>query len=251
MIRLLSFVLLFSLPQWLYAQDIPDFSATYMVDISSLPAGELQRSLTTNDDGTRVFRAQSKAVGTFTLFLPDQIDETSVWKLVDNEIQPQTYLYQRTGGEKDKTLSLDFDWQADLLFIDDRKHPWQLKLEPNTLDKLVYQLALISDLADNKTTFNYIIADGGKLKTYNIKVLGQEIINTSLGAINTVKLTRVNTHANSRQITLWCAPALNYLPVRLQYSESEDIVFTARLQQLSGISTENAFQPVTKTPQIQ
>ena len=131
------------------------------------------------------------------------------------------------------------------VFIDDKKKPWQLKIEQNTLDKLVYQLALMSDLADNKTLLNYRIADGGKLKDYKIKILDEEIITTPLGRINTIKLTRERVRSKGRETTLWCAPALNYLPVKLEHTEKGGSIFTAVLRRLKGIATEDAFKALT------
>ena len=181
-------------------------------------------------------------------FKPDVVEETSIWQSIDNQVQPQFYSFERTGGKKDKFMALNFDWQADRLHIDDGKQPWQLKLEHGTLDKLVYQIALMSDLKTNKQQFNYRIADGGKLKTYDIRIITEEVIKTPLGKINTVKLIRYRSNNNKRQTTLWCAPALNYLPVKLEHTEKGGSVFTALLRKLDGITTTDAFMPLsTKT----
>lgn len=243
----ISFILLIIFPQWLLAQEIPDFSAKYTVSLKGLHAGDQQSSLSTNPDGTRVFKSSSQAVGIFSFFKPELVEETSIWQLHSNFVRPNYYLYQRTGGKKDKYMQLTFDWQANQLHIDDKKHPWSLPLEPNTLDKLAYQLALMSDLADNKTTFNYRIADGGKLKNYTIKIVDTETISTPLGKIEAVKLIRQRKAGKKRQTTLWCAPALNYLPVQLEHIEKDGSKFTAVIQQLQGFKLEQAFQPIKTT----
>lgn len=238
------FILLLLFPLAITAHEIPDFSANYLVKLNGLQAGELKRSLSTNADGTRQFKSATKAKGVFSFFKPDLVEETSIWQSSNNQIQPQHYLYQRTGGKKEKHMSLDFDWQTQQLHIDDKKQPWQLKLEDGTLDKLVYQLALMSDLAKEKTAFNYRIADGGKLKNYDIRIVEEETITTPLGKIDTIKLIRHREGKNKRQTTLWCAPMLNYLPVKLEHTEKGGTVFTALLRKLKGISTENVFTPI-------
>ncbi|MDH5357954.1 MAG: DUF3108 domain-containing protein [Gammaproteobacteria bacterium] len=244
MIRLTFFVLILLLPQWLLAQDIPDFSANYLVKINGLQAGELKRDLITTTDGVRQFKSETQAKGVFAFFKPDLVEEVSIWQRHGSIIRPQSYLYQRTGGKKEKYLSLKFDWKNQRVHIDDKQHPWQLDIEPNTLDKLIYQLALMSDLADQKSPLTYRIADGGKLKTYKISVLGQETVTTPLGTISTIKMTRHRDSPKGRQTTLWCAPSLHYLPVKLEHIEKGGSVFTAVLRRLGGIVTTDAFVPV-------
>ncbi|OUR63852.1 isoprenoid biosynthesis protein [Methylophaga sp. 42_25_T18] len=245
---LVSTLFLLLLPFGILAQEIPDFSANYLVKLNGLQAGELKRRLTTNADGSRQFKSATKAKGIFSFFKPDLVEETSTWQFLGSQIRPQHYLYERTGGKKDKYMSLQFDWPTNQLYIDDKKQPWQLKLEHGTLDKLVYQLALMSDLADEKTAFNYRIADGGKLKSYDIRIVDKEIVTTPLGKIEAIKLIRYREGENKRQTTLWCAPQLNYLPVKLEHTEKGGSVFTALLRRLKGIPTDDVFIPVQSKP---
>ncbi|MDT8371194.1 MAG: DUF3108 domain-containing protein [Gammaproteobacteria bacterium] len=255
MAKLIRIVFLFGLAQLLWSQglwatEIPDFSANYLVKLNGLQAGELKRTLKTNTDGTRLFSSETQAKGVFSLFKPDLVIETSVWKKQDNAIRPLKYVYKRSGGKKEKFMQLDFDWPKSTLHIDDKQHPWSLKLKQNSLDKLVYQISLMADLTEEKSTFSYQIADGGKLKTYDIEIKGHEVITTPLGKIDTVKLSRLRDEPKGRETVLWCAPALNYLPVMLEHSEKGGAVFTAVLRQLKGIAIADAFEPLqpsTKT----
>lgn len=242
MLRTLATFLLF-MPLSIAAQQLPDFSANYLVKLNGIQAGELKQDLTSTSDGYRHFTSATQAKGIFAFFKPDLVEETSTWRMVDHQIKPQHYLYQRSGGKKDKYLKLDFDWTLQQLHIDDKKQPWELELEPQTLDKLVYQLALMTDLSSGDQQYNYRIADGGKIKTYTINVIDEEIIKTPLGKIKAIKLKRLRDETSKRQTVLWCAPALNYLPVKLEHTEKDGTVFTASLRQLKGISTDNTFVP--------
>jgi hypothetical protein len=228
----------------LFAQDLPDFSANYLIRLNGIQAGELKRSLVTQTNGNRLFKSKTQAKGVFAFFKPEKIIETSLWRKNDDAlITPLQYRYIRTGGKKDKTVTLDFDWPEQLLRIDDKKQPWSLTLEAGTLDKLVYQLALMIDLAKAQNQFNYRIADGGKIKQYKITEVSRETISTPLGDIATIKLTRERSRPKDRKTTLWCAPSLNYLPVMLEHIEKDGTVFSASLRRLSGINIDNAFKP--------
>ncbi|PHS23796.1 MAG: isoprenoid biosynthesis protein [Methylophaga sp.] len=233
------------MPQWLFAQDIADFSANYLVRLNGLSAGELKRELSTNDDGSRTFSSTSQAKGVFAFFKPDLVEETSIWTLEGKSIRPQSYTYHRTGGKKEKYLNLKFDWKAQRVTIDNNKHIIELNIDPSTLDKLVYQLALMSDLQQHKKQFSYLIADKDKVKTYNIVILGTEIITTPMGKIEAIKLERHHSGKKQRQTTLWCAPALHYLPVRIEHIEKDGTKFTAELRRLKGIDTVDAFAKKT------
>ncbi|GAB4288494.1 MAG: hypothetical protein Kow0083_01090 [Methylophaga sp.] len=241
--RLFSYILLLCLSHLALAQDIPDFSANYLVKLNGIQAGELKRTLTTEDNGLRKFNSVSQAKGVFSFFKPDIVEETSIWQLIDGTVTPQRYQYQRTGGKKDKFLQMLFDWHNSRVSIDDHQHPWQLDIQQGVLDKLVYQISLMQDLASGIEQVDYLIADGGRLKTYQIKVLGKETITTPMGQIETVKLTRHREKPKDRDTTLWCAPALNYLPVKLEHVE-DGTVFTALLRRLRGIESEQAFTPL-------
>jgi len=250
MLKQIGFFLLVIFATPLVAEDIPDFSANYLVRLNGIQAGELKRSLKTDESGLRHFYSASQAKGVFAFFKPDLIEETSLWRLDNNKVRPHSYLYQRSGGKKDKTLAMQFDWQEGIVSIDDHKHPWELELEADTLDKLVYQISLMRDLNKGVKKINYRIADGGKLKTYRIKLLAHEVITTPLGQIDTVKLTRKRDKPGDRETTLWCAPALNYLPVKLEHVE-DGTNFTAVIRSLKGIDKSQAFTPLSSTEAIQ
>lgn len=218
----------------LAAESLPDFEANYRVEVNGIQAGELIQSLSSEAGDMRRFHTRTRARGVFALFRSDVIEESSLWSYHDGHIRPYLYRYSRTGGKKDKQLRLDFDWTANQVHIDDEEYPWDLKLQPGTLDKMVYQLQIMHDLAEDTTQLKYLIAEGGMLKTYVIHVEGVETIRTPLGDIEAIKLTRERDADSGRQTTLWCAPELNYLPIKLEHIEKDDSRFTAVLRQLNG-----------------
>lgn len=242
--KLLAGFLLLFLVAGVHAELLPDFYANYQVELNGIQAGELRQTLSTDAAGQRKFVSKTQAKGMFAFIKPDVIEETSLWIYHNEHIRPMFYRYSRNGGSKDKLLTMDFYWNKRKVHIDDREHPWDLEIKNRTLDKLVYQLQLMHDLANDRERLSYTIADGGKLKNYKIVRLGQETIDTPLGKIETVKLTRERDADSDRKTILWCAPALDYLPVKLEHIEKDGSRFTAYLRKLDGISTD-AFQKTT------
>lgn len=227
------------------AKPLPDFEANYLVELNGIQAGELVQTLSSPTSDMRRLHTRTQARGVFAMFRSDVIEESSLWSYHQNKVRPYLYRYARTGGKKDKRLQLDFDWSANQVRIDDEEYPWELELQPATLDKMVYQLQIMHDLANGETDLDYLIADGGQLKTYEIIIEGTELIQTPLGTIKAIKLTRERDPESDRKTTLWCAPGLNYLPVKLEHVEKDNSRFTAILRQLKGMPL-TAFQQASK-----
>lgn len=245
--RYFFYLVLLCMSSTAFAQNLNDYSAKYEIEMNGLQAGELTQQLETLTDGLHRFRSATKAKGVIAVFRRDTVKETSLWTLSSQQIKPRQYLYQRNGGKKDKYLRMDFDWRTNSVHIDDKVHPWDLEIESDTLEKHVYQVQLRLDLLKNpeQSTFNYLIADGGRIKHYQIARLEQETISTPLGQIDTVKFKRQRDRDSDkdRETTLWCAPELNYLPVKLEHIEKDGTKFTAVLRRIEGLST-SAFKPV-------
>lgn len=245
--RYFFYLVLLCISSTAFAQNLNDYSAKYEIEMNGLQAGELIQQLETLTDGLHRFRSATKAKGVIAVFRRDTVKETSLWTLSSQQIKPRQYLYQRNGGKKDKYLRMDFDWRTNSVHIDDKVHPWDLEIESDTLEKHVYQVQLRLDLLKNpeQSTFNYLIADGGRIKHYQIARLEQETISTPLGQIDTVKFKRQRDRDSDkdRETTLWCAPELNYLPVKLEHIEKDGTKFTAVLRRIEGLST-SAFKPV-------
>lgn len=63
---------------------------------------------------------------------------------------------------------------------------WQLQTMAQIMDKLLYQLAIMRDLAGGERELEYRIVDKGKLKTYNFESLGEEVIDTPIGRFDSI-----------------------------------------------------------------
>ncbi|MCK4587906.1 MAG: DUF3108 domain-containing protein, partial [Gammaproteobacteria bacterium] len=76
------------------------------------------------------------------------------------------------------------------------------------------------------------VADGGKLKSYDAVIQKTETIETPAGEFETI---RVNRDDGKRVTTLWCAPDLNYLPVRIEHYKKGDTKVNAYLVKVKGL----------------
>ena len=59
-----------------------------------------------------------------------------------------------------------------------------------------------------------LYGSGGELREYHLQTLGEEEISTPAGRFRTIKVQRTQT-GGKYTVTLWCAPELDYFPVRI------------------------------------
>lgn len=148
------------------------------------------------------------------------ITETSQmqWDPAKQTVKPIHYLYKRRGLGKDRDADLSFDWNKKTVTNKVQKTNWQMDITQRVQDKLSYQIQLQQDLLGGQKNFSYQIADGGHLKEYKFITLGEEVLDTPLGKVNTVKVKR--SRDNDERVTYaWLAKDWNYLLVRLQQEE--------------------------------
>ncbi len=210
------------------------FTAWYSLHAKGLTIGTMERRLEVREDGRYHLRSESRTAGLIALIRNDRILEESTWTLENDQIRPMEYSYQYSGSKKPRTVKVHFDWKQGKIINQEGDSTWHMAIVPGVMDKLVYQLGIMADLKRGKRRLEYRIADGGKIKTYPFDYLGEEALDLPLGKFQTLKFEYHK--ANSpRKTTVWCAPALDYLPVRLDYRERDGTVISALLEKVSGI----------------
>jgi hypothetical protein len=148
-----------------------------------------------------------------------RIVEKSVWKTVNGQLLPQVYEYQNSRNDRDVVVS--FDWENKIITNSINGESWRMRTEEGVLDKLLYQYSIMIDLMQGKSRLVYRIADGGREKTYIFETVGEEIIDTPLGKLRTIKLVR-RRQDSDRQSIFWTAPEMNYLPVKLLIIDDDE-----------------------------
>ncbi|MDX9740553.1 MAG: DUF3108 domain-containing protein [Gammaproteobacteria bacterium] len=207
------------------------FTATYELRHNAALLARMERRLHVDAEGLWTYESHSSSAGFLGLLRRDRIIERSLWRPVDGRPQPLHYEYHRTGRGQERHVVLDFDWTANSVVNDVNGQAWRMALPGPAQDKLLYQYTLTRDLRDGIDPLHYAVADGGGLKDYRFERMGTEILHTRLGPLETVKLRRIDRDDGT---TIWCAPALDYLPVRVeQYRDRRMLTLT-----ISGLEQE-------------
>lgn len=203
------------------AEPVP-FKATYKADYKGLPVSATGiRELTKLGDNR--FMLSSTAKSFFA-----SINEQSIFELDENNAAvPLEYQYHRKGIGKNRHAVLEFDWEKMSVLNNVQKKPWNMKIDLGVLDKLLYQYQMRADLkyaqANNQAwpNLSYQIADGGKLKLYEFEILGEESVETEMGNIPTLKITRKRQASDGRSTIFWLALNYDFMLVRFQQLKTD------------------------------
>lgn len=196
------------------------YSAEYRVSMGSLVIGRANITLRLSNDGQYSYRAYTKPVGLAAVFRKDEITEQSEGRIVNDAIIPSRYLYTHKRPKRTRQVNLDFNWPAGRVANQTAGTPWSMQIPAGTQDKFSQQLALILALRRGDRAAEYPVADGGLLKHYRYTEVDRELISTGSGDYRTIKLARNKDNRPSRT-TLWFAPELNYLPVKITKHEKD------------------------------
>lgn len=194
------------------AEKLPQpFTATYKAKYSGFDITAV-RSLQALDNDRQLL--QFKATSWMA-----NIEEQSQFQWGEHGfLIPQEYTYERKVLGKKREAHLTFDWQQKQVTNAVQDSTWRMALPDVALDKLGYQLQLRKDLINSRDIGAYEIADGGRLKTYQFAILGEEIVDTPLGKFNAIQVKRIRKN-NKRTTHIWLAKDWDYLIVKLQQTE--------------------------------
>jgi len=204
------------------------FETTYEVQHNTIYLGDTVRKLSRQEDGQWLYQSSTKAKGLAGLFFKDTIEERSILAITPNGIRPSTYSYEQTGGKKEKHIKLDYHWNKNLMFSSYLNK--DLGLLPGTQDLLSFVLQIMYELQANKQIIDMPIAYKDSIDQYQLKVIGKETIVTPFKSLPTVVLLS-NKIKDKKQFKFWCAPSLQYLPIRIKKIENDGDEDTLSLSQ--------------------
>ena len=213
------------------AFEFSKFHATYYLKREGSTVGKIERTLK-QKNGHYYFESKTKTTGLVSLFYKNDIHEQSEWKLDNEQFMPLHYQYHRDKNGKQRNVKIDFDWSKQKIITHAENTKWAMPLTPGVYDKLLYEIVIMAQLQKGNPIEQFQIADGGLLKTYSFKHVGNETIQTPIGNYSSVKLTRHKSNSK-KVITVWYAIDLNYLPVKVENIDSDGKKVTAIIKEIT------------------
>ncbi len=211
---------------------LAEFEAAYKVR-ASIASGELSMSLSAVGDGAYVFRSLTRPRGLVRVFARGEIDERSRVVLQDESVVPLDYILRDTIS-KNHDAELIFDWQTGMVSGVEQGEEVSAKLQTGTLNRAALYVAIMQDLQSKRLPEKYVLFDDGRVKSYQLENKGSEVIEVPFGRFEALQLVR-RSEGSSRSMYLWCAPELDYLPIRIDLYKEDKRVSRAELKAVKGL----------------
>ncbi|MAL96032.1 MAG: hypothetical protein CME40_13230 [Haliea sp.] len=150
------------------------------------------------------------------------LHEVAVFRVEAGHIQPRSYIYQGT-GLINRRREVHFTPGSDVVRSLYKEEWYELPYSPGTLDRLSQQEQVRLDLLQRdepRQTVSVSIADGKRVKDYELTYVADEILDTPLGPVNTLHFERLHDDPE-RESDIWLAPAWDYLIVKTIHVEDD------------------------------
>lgn len=211
------------------ADTLSPYTAIYQVDRDGTPLGRARFTLSPQAENCYLYRGVATPEGLAALLATETIEE-SHFCMQGGKIRPLSYRNQE--GKAEDSYALTFDWPNRLVRIDGGN---ARKLSADGVDPLSLQLALRKVLNDAggvlpTETIKLLVVEDDKEKSYSFRVGGRETITTPLGKLETVRLDRSDD--SRKQLRLWLAPTLAYLPVQVERQRGKGAVTRLKIETL-------------------
>jgi hypothetical protein len=153
-------------------------------------------------------------------FLLPMLTLSSEGEMQAQRFVPRRYQQARSNAPEKITVA-EFDWPRGMLTHQYKGKTQQAALPEGTQDALtqLYAFTLAGELPLQLT---FPVSNGRKLITYRYEKFPAERIDTSLGSFETVEYRRI-AEPGENAISVWIAPALHHLPLRIRVQESSGI----------------------------
>lgn len=196
-----------------FTAELEEFSAYYQASTNGM-RGNAERHLVKMADGS--YRLNTSLEAKVAGINVGDLEQVSEFNLEDGRIVPSGYQYLVTGITTENQ-TIRFNWDALMARSSEGEQSWNVELTPGVLDQLSYQLALARDVGDNwQSEYEYELIDGGEIESHRYRLIGEEVLQTPLGPLNSVKLERVREADSGRQTIIWLARDWNNLLARIE-----------------------------------
>ena len=157
----------------------------------------------------------------------DDIRRESKGSIINNGLRPVSFIER---GRKNGIRAAEFDWSNNKLRLIQGDSNEIVDLPQGTIDQvsLPYAFAFSGKVPQNLSVY---FTDGRRLKQYQLRVVGEERIDTALGSLATIHIEKVRGPDDKRSFEFWLAIDHNHLPVQVRFTHKKgrqfDSVVTA------------------------
>lgn len=198
------------------AAGLTPYRAIYDLTYGGVTIGEAVYELRIDGNGNVLFNARAEPRGVAAFFSSDIVSEQSRLRLDDGVLVALRYDYRQERNRRSlEQKSIEFDWQTGRALTQVNGERQQIVVDDGVVDRMSLQLRVMQDrlTGNDDTALVYQVVEDHELREYAFEVRERAHITTEAGAYDAVRLERQH---GSRTTIFWSAPALGYLPVRIE-----------------------------------
>jgi hypothetical protein len=215
--------------------DVATYTATYRVIYKGKEAGTAEfgvRYLADRD--VYEFSSRVMAKGMLKLARPNPAVERSHFRVDADGIEPVQFWYEDGSRSGEDNFEIEFDWQRRVATASNAEARREFGLPEGALDRGSLQVALMRELAATGAVRTLRLADEDGIVEYEYTDNGTATMQTGTGPVATRVLTQQRA-GSSRLTSLWVAPELRFLPVRIEQRRDGEVQTAFELVKVDGL----------------
>ena len=208
-----------------------EFQAIYNAQLKQVD-GQVMMTLKKEQDNFYSYEIITRPSGFWRIIIDGSIREKSTFVFNDGEVQSKTYELTDTIRTKPRQSLATFDWDNLLLSGHYKNRKFELPLNIDVIDRATLQIAIIVNNLQANFSSEYYILDRDKV--LRVRVKKKDIVNLRVpfGQYEAIEIQHSSEQSETTN-SLWLAPELDYIPIKIAQKEDGKTVFSASLSQLS------------------
>jgi hypothetical protein len=182
-------------------------------------------------EGGYVYEYSVETHSFWDYFFPGVLNEITLFDYHEGRPRPSEYELRNTMGSKARNGNYRFDWTDNEITGHYKGDKIRVPIKPGTVDRALLQLVLQRDIKNNTLKDEYLVFDRDEVISVDATIIGNEKVDLLYGTYNTVVVQHSGTD-DSEVTTLWFAPLLDHLLVKVEQKRDGRQFFHAELRQL-------------------
>jgi hypothetical protein len=229
-----TFLFLFSvlLPSLGIAAAPANYTADYDVYRNGKLSGLATVKFTQQNNGRWELHTNTKGVGAIAI-AGVEIDERSTIRRNGEKPETLDYRFEQKVAWKSKIRTLQVNAATKQIKSTDKEKTYQLNYRDGVIDRHAIVVALMEDLKSNPNGDKYYqVADREAVEQQHYQVQAQTTLDTMLGKLSALKVTRVRTDDSGRETSMWFGSDKQFVPLLIKQSESDGSAIEMRIKAL-------------------
>ncbi len=215
---------------------VATYTATYSVQYKGKEAGTAElRVAYLGDRDVYEFTSTVTAKGLLKLARPKPAIERSLFRVDAGGVRPLEFWYEDGSRSGEDNLHVVFDWERGVATFSSAEARREMAVPKGALDRGSLQVARMRDFASPNVPNSYTIVDDDSVAEYEYTDNGTATITTKAGSHATRVFTQQRA-GSSRTTSLWVAPDLRFLPVRIEQRRDGEVQTALALVSVEGLT---------------